>query len=266
MSELFGRYKTIEVIAVDSDGKITAKKYKIENNTFRIDFEIETKKTSDSNASYIKIYNPPKEFLEELKYEAVVRIDAGYKDYHNNIFEGIIEKIEIEDTNVDIIRKIYCSTNNKLWYRELISVSQRGIYAESIIAELTNKYSLTWGKKELGRNVFYARGKSYIGDLTTLLDEIATDCLSNFYINNGLCFMVPLELKETKTINISSSQGLKYIKKVDDSFEGEMLLNHDIQEGITITASYKGESFNFIVNQVKFISSNDTHIVWFKGD
>ncbi len=265
--ELFGRYKTVEIQANkkinDTLGVNT--RAKIENNTFRIDFEINTKKEADSNSCWFKIYNPPENFKTLLTKGNSVYLEAGYKNKYGNIFKGAIEKVVIEDTELDVIRKVICSTDNNLWFREYVSISHDTGYLSSIIEDITSKFDLTWAIKKLNKDVYYVYGKSYSGDLKSLLASLADDSGCEFYVSNGHCYMYPRKNKAIKIIRIGADNNLKYIKKNDDYLEGEMSLDFEIKEGITVVADYKDQTYEFAVKEVKFSSNDSNHRVWFKG-
>lgn len=266
MSELFGRYKTVEVRSkVKNGNNFKSHKVIIENNTFRIDFEISTKKEADSNSCFFKIYNPPESFKTLLVKGNEVLINSGYKAKYDNIFQGVVEKVIIEDTDVDIIRKVVCSTDNNLWYREHITTSFDSEYLSNIVGRITEKYGLVWAFKKIVKNVYYAYGKSYSGDLRTLMNQFAEDADCVFYISNGHCFMYPKDYSIKKSININEKTGLKSLKENDEFIECEMLLDHEIKEGITVIADYKGRKYEFSVTEVKFSSNESSHLAWFKG-
>lgn len=263
-SELFGRYKTVEVRA-KNENSINSYKAIIENNTFRIDFEISTKKEADSNSCFFKIYNPPENLKSLLVKGSEVLIDSGYKSKHDNIFQGVIEKIIVEDTDVDIIRKVVCSIDNDLWYREHILVSFDSEYLSNIVDRITEKYGLVWAFKKIIKNVYYAYGKSYSGDLKTLMDQFAEDADCVFYISNGHCFMYPKSYSMKKSLSVNENTGLKSVKENNGFIECEMLLDYEVKEGLTVIADYKGNKYEFSVTEVKFSSNESKHTVWFKG-
>ncbi|GLI57716.1 hypothetical protein PM10SUCC1_32300 [Propionigenium maris DSM 9537] len=266
MKELFGRYKTVEIQARNKKKNIIdVTKAKIENNTFRIDFEINTKKEADSNSCWFKIYNPPENFKTLLVKGNSVYLEAGYKNKYDNIFQGVIEKVIVEDTEVDIVRKVVCATDNNLWYREYVSISHDAGYLSTILSDITSKFGLTWAIKKINKDVYYVYGKSYSGDLKTLLATLADDSGCEFYVSNGHCYMYPKGGKVTKSIEVSADTGLKYIKENDEYLEGEMLLDHEIKEGIKVIADYRENTYELIVTEVRFTSSDSGHRVWFKG-
>ena len=86
-----------------------------------IDFEVKCTDDNNSDIATIKLYNLSETTRQKLKLNQDVSIDAGYRELHGVIFNGIVESISTSRDENDFITTIEATPNNRAYTNTIIN-------------------------------------------------------------------------------------------------------------------------------------------------
>ncbi|WP_228116004.1 hypothetical protein [Fusobacterium pseudoperiodonticum] len=184
-----------------------------------LDVEFEVKCTDDnkSDLATIKIYNLSDTTLQKLKLNQDVSIDAGYRDIHGVIFNGIVESISTSRDENDFITTIEATPNNRAYANTIINRQfKAGIKASEVIKQIGTMCNFTMDIKELGKDTVYPNGKVFSGRLSNVIPILARDTgtISRF-TNTTIEFKLPNKAYSS-VLHLGAEQGLIRIDKKMD--------------------------------------------------
>lgn len=184
-----------------------------------LDVEFEVKCTDDnkSDLATIKLYNLSDTTLQKLKLNQDVSIDAGYRDIHGVIFNGIVESISTSRDENDFITTIEATPNNRAYANTIINRQfKAGIKASEVIKQIGTMCNFTMDIKELAKDTVYPNGKVFSGRLSNVIPILARDTgtISRF-TNTTIEFKLPNKAYSS-VLHLGAEQGLIRIDKKMD--------------------------------------------------
>ena len=141
-----------------------------------IDFEVKCTDDNNSDIATIKLYNLSETTRQKLKLNQDVSIDAGYRELHGVIFNGIVENITTSRDENDFITTIEATPNNRAYTNTIINRQfKAGIKASEVIKQIEKMCNFTMDIKELGKDTVYPNGKVFSGRLSNVIPILARD-------------------------------------------------------------------------------------------
>lgn len=184
-----------------------------------LDVEFEVKCTDDnkSDLATIKLYNLSDTTLQKLKLNQDVSIDAGYRDIHGVIFNGIVESISTSRDENDFITTIEATPNNRAYANTIINRQfKAGIKASEVIKQIGTMCNFTMDIKELGKDTVYPNGKVFSGRLSNVIPILARDTGTICrFTNTTIEFKLPNKAYSS-VLHLGGEQGLIRIDKKMD--------------------------------------------------
>lgn len=184
-----------------------------------LDVEFEVKCTDDnkSDLATIKLYNLSDTTLQKLKLNQDVSIDAGYRDLHGVIFNGIVESISTSRDENDFITTIEATPNNRAYANTIINRQfKAGIKASEVIKQIGTMCNFTMDIKELGKDTVYPNGKVFSGRLSNVIPILARDTGTICrFTNTTIEFKLPNKAYSS-VLHLGAEQGLIRIDKKMD--------------------------------------------------
>lgn len=185
-----------------------------------IDFEVKCTDDNKSDIATIKLYNLSETTRQKLKLNQDVSIDAGYRELHGVIFNGIIESIVTKRDENDFITIIEATPNNRAYTNTIINRQfKAGIKASEVIKQIETMCNFTMDIKELGKDTVYPNGKVFSGRLSNVIPILAKDTgtIARF-TNTTIEFKLPNKVYSS-IIHLGGEQGLIRIDKKMDKAE-----------------------------------------------
>lgn len=182
-----------------------------------IDFEVKCTDDNKSDIATIKLYNLSETTRQKLKLNQDVSIDAGYRELHGVIFNGIVESIVTKRDENDFITIIEATPNNRAYTNTIINRQfKAGIKASEVIKQIEKMCSFTMDIKELGKDTVYPNGKVFSGRLSNVIPILARDTgtISRF-TNTSIEFKLPNKVYSS-VLHLGGEQGLIRIDKKMD--------------------------------------------------
>lgn len=184
-----------------------------------LDVEFEVKCTDDnkSDLATIKLYNLSDTTLQKLKLNQDVSIDAGYRDIHGVIFNGVVESISTSRDENDFITTIEATPNNRAYANTIINRQfKAGIKASEVIKQIGTMCNFTMDIKELGKDTVYPNGKVFSGRLSNVIPILARDTGTVCrFTNTTIEFKLPNKAYSS-VLHLGGEQGLIRIDKKMD--------------------------------------------------
>ena len=184
-----------------------------------LDVEFEVKCTDDnkSDLATIKLYNLSDTTLQKLKLNQDVSIDAGYRDIHGIIFNGIVESVSTSRDENDFITTIEATPNNRAYANTIINRQfKAGIKASEVIKQIGTMCNFTMDIKELGKDTVYPNGKVFSGRLSNVIPILARDTGTICrFTNTTIEFKLPNKAYSS-VLHLGAEQGLIRIDKKMD--------------------------------------------------
>lgn len=185
-----------------------------------IDFEVKCTDDNKSDIATIKLYNLSETTKQKLKENQDVSIDAGYRELHGVIFNGIVESITTSRDENDFITTIEATPNNRVYTNTIINRQfKAGIKASEVIKQIEKMCNFTMDIKELGKDTVYPNGKVFSGRLSNVIPILARDTgtISRF-TNTSIEFKLPNKVYSS-VIHLGGEQGLIRVDKKMDKAE-----------------------------------------------
>ena len=185
-----------------------------------IDFEVKCTDDNKSDIATIKLYNLSETTRQKLKLNQDVSIDAGYRELHGVIFNGIVENITTSRDENDFITTIEATPNNRAYTNTIINRQfKAGIKASEVIKQIEKMCNFTMDIKELGKDTVYPNGKVFSGRLSNVIPILARDTgtIARF-TNTTIEFKLPNKVYSS-VLHLGGEQGLIRIDKKMDKAE-----------------------------------------------
>ena len=184
-----------------------------------LDVEFEVKCTDDnkSDLATIKLYNLSNTTLQKLKLNQDVSIDAGYRDVHGVIFNGIVESISTSRDENDFITTIEATPNNRAYANTIINRQfKAGIKASEVIKQIGTMCNFTMDIKELAKDTVYPNGKVFSGRLSNVIPILARDTGTICRFTNTTIEFKLSNKAYSSVLHLGAEQGLIRIDKKMD--------------------------------------------------
>jgi len=182
-----------------------------------IDFDVKCTDDNNSDIATIKLYNLSETTRQKLKLNQDVSIDAGYRELHGVIFNGIVESISTSRDENDFITTIEATPNNRAYTNTIINRQfKAGIKASEVIKQIEKMCNFTMDIKELGKDTVYPNGKVFSGRLSNVIPILAKDTGTICrFTNTTIEFKLPNKAYSS-VLHLGAEQGLIRIDKKMD--------------------------------------------------
>lgn len=186
-------------------------------NELDVEFEVKCTDDNKSDLATIKLYNLSDTTLQKLKLNQDVSIDAGYRDIHGVIFNGVVESISTSRDENDFITTIEATPNNRAYANTIINRQfKAGIKASEVIKQIGTMCNFTMDIKELGKDTVYPNGKVFSGRLSNVIPILARDTGTICrFTNTTIEFKLPNKAYSS-VLHLGGEQGLIRIDKKMD--------------------------------------------------
>ena len=174
-----------------------------------IDFDVKCTDDNNSDIATIKLYNLSETTRQKLKLNQDVSIDAGYRELHGVIFNGIVESIVTKRDENDFITIVEATPNNRAYTNTIINRQfKAGIKASEVIKQIEKMCNFTMDIKELGKDTVYPNGKVFSGRLSNVITILARDTgtIARF-TNTTIEFKLPNKVYSS-VLHLGGEQGL----------------------------------------------------------
>lgn len=247
MSKKFGR--VVEVIVSGRE---------FNNELIDIDFMYDFDDELENNVSEINLWNVSDDTINRIEKGAEVILKAGYGDDVGVILIGKVGEVEVNHYSVDRELKLYVSDGVNLWGTR-VKKTYENLPAKDIVEDVLSEVGLSIGKIMVENNRSY--GKLVLDNsLVNILNDLAHNTDSKFYIKNGKGYFVNKEYSDKNVVVLNKDSGLlnnPTRQTIDERMGWSVtcLLEHRISVGSTV--SIQSKTANGVFRVVKGKHNSD---------
>lgn len=180
----------------------------------KIKFEILKSIESDKNSCRVDIYNLSEATRTRITSDnnSLIRVQAGYKENTGlvEIGQGTISNIIHNIKQPDVISTIYAKDGFSSVRNNLVSLSfDENTRLDTIIQNITELLGLPVGFTDYDGSALLKGGFSYLGPLTDAIEQLSTQFVFNWSIQNGRFQVVNKNVGGSNSaVVLSASTGL----------------------------------------------------------
>ncbi|MNC21901.1 hypothetical protein D3C75_698890 [compost metagenome] len=162
------------------------------------------------NESEIRIWNLSQTTINRIVKNAVLMVNAGYSGDVGTILHGRISAVRTKWEGVDKITTINVLDSEDLSAREIKKeiAFAKGSLASAIIKQLAGLIGLPIAQMQLAKDYRYKSGFSAKGKITDIISDVAKDCGTSVYINQGKLYVRPLRIGADSVFELNPDTGL----------------------------------------------------------
>lgn len=229
-------------LATVKSGQVT-----ISSETLDLEFTVPFDDDMEPNEAEIIVYNLSDNTIKQLKKDAAISIEAGYKGDTGVLFSGFISKVKTTYEGADKVTTIKALDDIKDHSIESQSYAA-GTKASYILRQLINKTGIPVAVFKVRRDHTYKDSQTVDGDLMENIKKYATVCGISVYVSKGKIYARYIKEGDNLNFNVSVETGMidspqaytEEVKAEDytdtvDGFEVEMLLQHRMCAGGIVT-------------------------------
>ncbi len=263
MSKFWGRYCNLKIKFSD-DQEITY------NENMKITFRIMKRGSVNSSSAKITVYNPSiadaDKVLIAKSGEAVIILDAGYKNNFGNIFTGsLMNGNYTKQGAVDMVMELYTRPSIKNENKTLINTTfNRGITNKDYIKQLALQFN--WIKKvEIDENIAtetFNYDKPVSGKVKDCLDAMKDQYDFDWYLEGYkfIALKTGTKGKNTVTHKINEENGLLGIPiKTDQGTTVKTFINHRIRFNDIIDVDCKYSTLSMGTLDRKYLTNKSAN-------
>ena len=241
-------------VAVIKSGQVT-----ISSETLDVEFEVPFDDDMEPNEASITIYNLSDNTIKQLKKDAEISIEAGYKGDTGVVFSGYISKVETSHDGADRSTRIYALDDVKDHKIESISY-KGGTKASYILEDLIGKTGIPVAVLSIRRDHTYKDSQTVSGDLMQAISKYAEVCGISVYVSKGKIYARYIKEGDNLNFVVSTDTGMigypclftEEVKAEDfvetvNGYEVEMLLQHRMCAGAIVDLKSKAGNGQFRV-------------------
>lgn len=233
-------------LAIVRSGQVT-----VSSETLDLEFVVPFDDDMEPNEAEIIIFNLSDNTVNQLKKDAPISIEAGYKGDTGVLFQGYISKIKTSYEGADRVTTIKALDDIKDHSIQSLSFAA-GTKASYILKELLNKTGIPIAEFKTRRDHTYKDSQTVDGDLMENIKKYATVCGISVYVSKGKIYARYIKEGDNLNFNVSVDTGMigspcAYTEEVNaedftetvDGYEVEMLLQHRLCAGAIVKLASK---------------------------
>lgn len=241
-------------VAVVKSGQVT-----ISSETLDVEFVVPFDDDMEPNECEIVVYNLSDNTIKQLKKDAAISIEAGYKGDTGVLFDGYITKVKTNYEDADKVTTIYAKDDIKDHSIESIAFSA-GTKASAILKTLIGKTGIPVAVFKPRRDHVYKDAQTVDGDLMDNIKQYAEVCGISVYVSKGKIYARHIKEGDNLNFNVSVETGMigspsSYTEEVTaedykdtvDGYEVKMLLQHRMCAGAIVKLTSKGANGTYRV-------------------
>ena len=258
--------------AIVKSGSVT-----INYDTLDFDYCIPFDDDTEPNEAEIVIYNLSDNTINNLKKDAEISVESGYKEDIGIIFKGYIKAVSTAWEDVDKITTVTCTACNRDDIVINISYSA-GTKASYILKDLIGKLEMPIDVFKVRRDRTYTDGVTVDGNLREEIKKYAEVCGISVYENNGKIYARFIKDGDNISFNVNEDTGLigspeyyteeinaeDYVEEIA-GYKTEMLLQHRITTASIINLSSRSVSGTFRVRKGEHRFSDGQATTYFEA-
>lgn len=231
-------------LAIITSGDVT-----IKSESLDVEFTVPFDDDMEPNEAEIIVYNLSDNTIKNLKKDASISIEAGYKGDTGVLFSGYISKITTKHEGVDKVTTIKALDDIKDHSVESIAFAA-GTKASYILRQLINKTGIPVAAFVVRRDHTYKDSVTVDGDLMENIKKYAEVCGISVYVSKGKIYARYIKEGDNLNFNVSVDTGMigypsAYTEEVTaedfsetvNGYEVEMLLQHRLSAGAIVKLS-----------------------------
>lgn len=223
----------------------------IDSETLDVEFTVPFDDDMEPNEAEIIVYNLSDNTIKQLKKDAAISIEAGYKGDTGVIFKGYISKVKTNRNDVDKVTTIYALDDIKDHTVESKSYAAN-TKASYILKELIDKTGIPVAVFSPRRDHTYKDSQTVDGDLMENIKKYAEVCGISVYVNKGQIYARYIKEGDNLNFEVSVDTGMigspsSYEEEVTaedytetvNGYEVDMLLQHRMSAGAIVKLTSK---------------------------
>lgn len=218
----------------------------VSSETLDVEFEVPFDDDMEPNEAEIIIYNLSDDTINNLKMNAPITIEAGYKGDTGILFSGFISKIKTDFEGADKVTTI--NAMDDIADHEIESMSfGKKTKASTILEKLLRKTGIPIAIFKPRRDHTYKSAQTVDGDLMENIKKYATVCGISVYVSKGKIYARYIKEGDNIHFNVSSDTGMigspssfkedvtaEDYEETVNGYEVEMLLQHRMCAGAIV--------------------------------
>lgn len=233
-------------LAIIRTGDVT-----IRSESLDVEFTVPFDDDMEPNEAEIVVYNLSDNTVKQLKKDAVITIEAGYKGDTGILFRGYISTVKTTYEDADKVTTIKAVDDIKDHTLESISFAA-GTKASYILKKLIDKTGIPVAVFKVRRDHTYEDSQTVDGDLMENIKQYAEVCGISVYVSRGKIYARYIKEGDNLNFNVSVDTGMigypsAYTEEVTaedftetvNGYEAEMLLQHRICAGAIVQLTSK---------------------------
>lgn len=241
-------------VAIIRSGQVT-----IPSETLDVEFSVPFDDDMEPNEAEIVVYNLSDNTIKQLKKDAAISIEAGYKGDTGVIFDGYISKVKTDHDEVDKVTTIYAMDDIKNHSVESMSFAAN-TKASYILKTLIGKTGIPVAVFSIRRDHTYKDSQTVDGDLMDNIKQYAEVCGISVYVSKGKIYARHIKEGDNLNFNVSVETGMigtpsSYEEEITaedytdtvNGYEVEMLLQHRMSAGAIVKLTSKNANGTYRV-------------------
>lgn len=239
----------------------------LDNDDLDIEFAIPFDDDVIPNEVEISVYNISKSTIAQLKTNAVITVEAGYRDDTGIIFNGRISHVKTVRDGCDTKTTIKAIDKEDFDNDSVVSLTYKaGTKASYILKDLISKMNLPVGMFQTAKDKTMKDAVNLDGTLQDNIKEYSEICGSVTYINGGKVYTRPRSKAIGSKFEVSVETGMidspEEFEETITNNEGEeskqekiigykvtMLLQHQITTGAAVTLKSLDVNGQYVVRK-----------------
>lgn len=228
-------------LATVKSGQVT-----ISSETLDLEFVVPFDDDMEPNEAEIIVFNLSDNTIKQLKKDAAISIEAGYKGDTGVLFSGFISKVKTTYEGADKVTTIKAMDDIKDHSIQSLSFAA-GTKASYILEQLIKKTGIPIAVFKTRRDHTYKDSQTVDGDLMENIKQYATVCGISVYVSKGKIYARYIKEGDNLNFNVSVETGMidspsaytEEVKAEDftdtvNGYEVEMLLQHRLCAGAIV--------------------------------
>lgn len=161
------------------------------------------------NESELKVWNLAQTTINNIKRNAVLMVNAGYKGDVGLILHGRISAVRTYWEGVDKITTIKVLDSEDLSKREVTEIAfAKNTLASAIIKQMAGYIGLPVAQMQLNHDYRYQDGYTAKGKVTDIITDVCKDCGTSVYINKSRLYVRSIRSGADTVFDLSPDTGL----------------------------------------------------------
>lgn len=223
----------------------------VSSETLDMEFVIPFDDDMEPNEAEITVYNLSNSTIKQLKKNAALSIEAGYKGDTGVVFAGYISNVKTSYSGADKATVIKALDDTKDHTLQSLSFAE-GTRASYILKTLLGKTGIPIAVFKVRRDHTYKDSQTVDGDLMENIKKYAEVCGISVYVSQGKIYARYIKEGDNLHFNISSETGMigypsEFTEEITaedftetvTGYEVSMLLQHRMKAGAIVQLSSK---------------------------